>query len=465
MIQRKKSRRISPKKDKEFNVLLKVLDEDFDNYSSTIREIYSCNIFNHNELKNFKKKTHLHLVIIDVTDKENFSLFESIKRSSLNASFILLTRNPEVSEAVKAIKLGADDYIKMPFSNECFKNALFQSINKELISTKDTSLSKFLLMMNSCRLISSSLNRSNVIRIVKNYIKKELLSEKVAVYTINGLEIVRIEDYMNASEEKSVDKVIEVIKPFKQMIQMSTDYALTEYKSYKVFIFRFNFGSSEDYFCICLNPDIPRNKEEFKQRLEVLKTQIEVTGKNIKEYNGVKRLIFLDDVTGLYNTRYLKKVLDREIKASKNKNSSFAILFIDVDKFKNINDKHGHIVGTKVLNELANHLKLKVRKMDIVFRYGGDEFIVIISPSDRKTAVERAEQIRKSVEKHVFLSKEGLNIKSTVSIGVAVFFSDNMSSEKIISIADKAMYSAKKISRNQVFIKDDDCARSIATKA
>src|SRR6185312_5490368 len=117
-------------------------------------------------------------------------------------------------------------------------------------------------------------------------------------------------------------------------------------------------------------------------RLRMIRAQIEVTGKNIEQYLGVQHLAYVDDATGLYNTRYLNYILDREIAQAAATSRAFAVLFIDADKFKGVNDTHGHLVGTKLLNELGVQLKRLVRGSDTVFRYGGDEFVAVLSPCD-----------------------------------------------------------------------------------
>jgi diguanylate cyclase (GGDEF)-like protein len=184
----------------------------------------------------------------------------------------------------------------------------------------------------------------------------------------------------------------------------------------------------------------------------MLRAQIEVTGKNIDQYQGVQHLAYLDDATGLYNTRYLHYVLDREIMAAAQLSRSFAVLFIDADRFKTVNDTYGHLTGTRLLNSLGAHLKKMVRETDTVFRYGGDEFVAVLSPCDLVTAQAVAERIRASVEASVFAQSADHIIKFTVSIGVALFPDHANSKLAVIEAADHAMYAAKKTTRNSVFI-------------
>jgi diguanylate cyclase (GGDEF)-like protein len=219
-----------------------------------------------------------------------------------------------------------------------------------------------------------------------------------------------------------------------------------------LYIFRFKCAGPADFFCVLLSPDKGALTEAFEGRLKMLKAQIEVTGKNIEQYKGVQHLVYVDDATGLYNTRYLNYILDREIAHSQATHKSFAVLFIDCDKFKGINDSHGHLVGTKLLHELGEELKKYVRRTDTVFRYGGDEFVAVLAPCDLATAKVVAERIRNGVEHRSFIAEEGLNLHFTVSIGVALFPDHADSKKSIIEAADHAMYDAKRTTRNSVTI-------------
>lgn len=177
------------------------------------------------------------------------------------------------------------------------------------------------------------------------------------------------------------------------------------------------------------------------------------------------KLIYLDDVTGLYNSRYLSWVLDQEIARSETTGKSFAVLFVDVDRFKDVNDRYGHSVGSKLLKELGEHLKSYVRKGDTVFRYGGDEFVAVLSSCDLATARSVAERIRRSVEQKIFLDREEIGVQSTVSIGIALFPDHAKTKREVIDFADEAMYHVKKSTRNSVFVTEVGLGYGIERKS
>lgn len=183
--------------------------------------------------------------------------------------------------------------------------------------------------------------------------------------------------------------------------------------------------------------------------IKTLIEHAEVCLLNLQKFQEIKSQTFIDDLTGLYNSRYWKFALSKAIVRSRQKGKPFALLFIDIDHFKTINDTKGHVVGSAFLAAIARTIRNTVRRVDPVFRYGGDEFVVILQDAGTKAAAEAAERIRRSVEKRVFLVKDG-RLQATVSIGVAVYPDHTDDKETLLKLADEAMYSAKETRRNTV---------------
>ncbi len=170
---------------------------------------------------------------------------------------------------------------------------------------------------------------------------------------------------------------------------------------------------------------------------------------NLEKFEEVKQRTFIDDLTGLYNSRYLKYALTNAIVRTSQKAKHFAVLFIDVDHFKSINDKHGHLLGSAFLVAIAKAVRNCVRNIDPVFRYGGDEFVVILHDTNKEGAREIAERIRRQIERRVFVVQEQ-RIQTTVSVGVAVYPDHTMERDTLLRLADSAMYTVKRESRNAV---------------
>ncbi|HEX8887767.1 MAG TPA: GGDEF domain-containing protein [Pyrinomonadaceae bacterium] len=163
-----------------------------------------------------------------------------------------------------------------------------------------------------------------------------------------------------------------------------------------------------------------------------------------------ERLSQTDDLTKLHNARYLRQYLLSEIRRARRYGSNVAALFFDLDDFKNVNDVHGHLVGSHVLMEMAAIILSSVRDTDVVARYGGDEFVVILPESNLEQAAFVAERVRWKIERNAFTGGRGLKLELTASFGVATFPAHAQSPQQLVANADAAMYEAKAAGKNCV---------------
>lgn len=177
---------------------------------------------------------------------------------------------------------------------------------------------------------------------------------------------------------------------------------------------------------------------------ELLAVSRDITEK-VKERREIKKLSETDKLTQLYNRVKLDSTLENEFNLAKINATIFAIIMIDIDGFKQINDCFGHLAGDMVLVELAKLFKTSIRATDTVGRWGGEEFLMILPDTNGSAAVELAEKIRKQVSQKYFPEQEHM----TISMGVSVF-NDDVSVDSIIYRADQALYQAKKNGKNQV---------------
>jgi diguanylate cyclase (GGDEF)-like protein len=177
-----------------------------------------------------------------------------------------------------------------------------------------------------------------------------------------------------------------------------------------------------------------------------------LAGGNIEaEYHEeIYRLTILDGLTRIHNTRYLNEFLEREVVRSQRHERPLSFLMIDIDRFKSINDSLGHLCGDFVLRELADLIRVTVRKEDLFARYGGEEFAVVLVETDRHGATLVAERIRELVADHQFRF-ESTPVRLTVSIGVASTCGDPVvTPASLIRAADEKLYEAKRLGRNRV---------------
>ncbi len=185
--------------------------------------------------------------------------------------------------------------------------------------------------------------------------------------------------------------------------------------------------------------------------IQAASDQISLAVTNLHLQEELRDQALIDPLTGLFNRRQIDYSLDREISRAKRKNSTIAMIMIDVDHFKRFNDQHGHQVGDLVLKALGKLLKKNVRGEDIASRFGGEEFMLILPDASSENAVERAEEIKHRLQHDVCVQCEGRKIeKVTASFGVAVFPQDAVDGAGLIAAADKALYHAKALGRNRI---------------
>jgi diguanylate cyclase (GGDEF)-like protein len=171
-----------------------------------------------------------------------------------------------------------------------------------------------------------------------------------------------------------------------------------------------------------------------------------------------QELIHIDDVTGLYNQRKLYKDLASLVEKFQSEKDPFCVLFIDIDHFKKVNDNYGHLVGTKLLENVAKDVKSLLRDTDISYRYGGDEFVVILVDSDGQSGKIVGERILAKIRTQdysVDIRDNNKHINLSVSIGVAEFPTDAKNAQEVLAIADRMMYEAKESGRGLVFNTQD----------
>lgn len=171
---------------------------------------------------------------------------------------------------------------------------------------------------------------------------------------------------------------------------------------------------------------------------------------NARYVQRIHELTITDDCTSLYNARHLNFVLDAEIYRSTRYNYEFSVIFIDLDRFKQVNDTHGHLVGSKLLWMIGEIIKTNLRMIDYAFRYGGDEFVVLLPQTSKESSLVVVRRIKDLLNAKSFFEEEGLNIRLTASFGVSSFPADGHTRKEILRQADEAMYLVKNTSRNSI---------------
>lgn len=168
-------------------------------------------------------------------------------------------------------------------------------------------------------------------------------------------------------------------------------------------------------------------------------------------FEHTKELSITDELTGIFNRRYFNQRYDREIQRSKRYQHSLSVLMLDIDHFKRYNDLSGHIKGDEVLKKIATILEANIRKADILARFGGEEFVILLPEISKNQARKVANKLRRIVEDAEFENEQSLpGGQITVSLGLAVYPEDSKEAPQLIQYADKALYLAKTMGRNCV---------------
>jgi diguanylate cyclase (GGDEF)-like protein len=184
--------------------------------------------------------------------------------------------------------------------------------------------------------------------------------------------------------------------------------------------------------------------------LHILTDHAAIAIENARDVARIQQLTINDDTTGLYNVRHLYDVLGKELTRAKKQKLPLSIAFLDLDRFKLVNDAHGHLTGSELLAQTGQRLQELSRRQDLCFRYGGDEFVIVMPETDARVALELTTTLNRALMETQFRMNDGLKLKLSASVGLASFPDDGAAVHAIIGVADARMYQVKSNGRGQV---------------
>ena len=184
--------------------------------------------------------------------------------------------------------------------------------------------------------------------------------------------------------------------------------------------------------------------------LKTLADYAAIAIENARAVRRIQELSITDDCTGLYNARHLFTMIAEELHRSARYGYEFTLLFLDLDHFKRVNDQYGHIIGSKLLAEVGECLRESLRLVDAAFRYGGDEFAILLPQTSREAGLRVARRIAQVLRHRRWLPEEGIQVELRASIGVSVYPADGANPQLIVQRADDMMYAVKQAGRDNI---------------
>lgn len=388
---------------------------------------------------------------------DGMELLRMARELSPDLEVVVLTAVDKVEPAVRAIKSGAAEYLVKPVPGEVLLHAVQRALATRELLRENASLRQYVSLMEMGQRLAATLDRARLASMACSALQS--LAPGCAVVLLEGhaargtpralgcgglapehegLVKAALGSRLVASPESQTSQVLQGLPepwPHALVLPAADDEGLL---GYAALLFAAappaRLAESAGYLVRCLALAL----------------------RNLGRLAEVEDLAYLDDLTHLFNTRYLHLVLEREVKSALQTRTPFSLLFLDLDHFKAVNDTHGHLVGSRLLVEMGRVLKGCVRDKDVVARYGGDEYVVLLRGTDTTGALKVAERIRRTVEAHHFISQEGPGVAMTTCIGVATFPEHARDKDSLLQLADMAMYRGKRGRRNAVYLASYD---------
>jgi diguanylate cyclase (GGDEF)-like protein len=407
-----------------------------------------------------------HLVVTDLImpDLSGLDILAKVKQIDSSIEVILVTGHANIETAIFALKNGARDYLVKPINHDEFRHTVARCIEQWRLINENQELKGLINLFQSTQVIGSCLELERLYALVVDALSRELgHARAIGIFPdLNGNLILREERGFSVVDaeilgKQFIDQHISTRADAGTIIRLeqfvTSGLAMVSFQPPLREALLLHLRSKQSFNGAVIlfdEPEKPFASELNYNNLNYILDQASLAFDNASRYTNASNLLYVDDLTGLFNYRYLDMALEREVKRAERYGACLSVIFLDLDNFKNVNDVHGHLVGSRVLREVGTLLNKSVREVDVVIRYGGDEYTIILVETGPPGAAIVAERIRQSLEEHRFLADEPMDIRLTASLGYACFPEDTSTRQELLDLADKAMYSGKASGKNVV---------------
>ncbi len=375
------------------------------------------------------------------------------KAQSNPPDVILVTGHASTESAIQALKNGARDYLTKPFDPDELLHLLHTCVEQRRLLNENYLLKTQIQLFQRGQILASLIDLDRLL--------PQSINSLLQLFG-DGRGIAFIFDKKGRPVLKSIfgleeDQAQAMARYFSNISEGETGFYFTDKKAWSaedgwpetvetIGILPLTCQGSTKGGLVLFNPAAGAFPEDpYSEHLAFLADQINLGFENAFRFTDARELMYTDDLSGLFNHRYLHLAIEKEISRSSRYGLKFSLVFLDLDYFKNINDTHGHLAGSKALSEVAQILMGSVREVDSMFRYGGDEFTALLVETDLEGARIVAERMRSAIEQATFLKDEGINAKVTTTIGFATYPDHADNKFSLIDMADQAMFHGKKI--------------------
>jgi len=399
---------------------------------------------------------------LEMEGLSGLELLERLRRLYPATAFILLTAHASVESAVRALRMGAADYLRKPIEPEELVLLVERVLAAQRLLRENDRLRGALETVDACRSLLHCVDPGEVYAAALDLLLSSL-SRRRGLVLFERVEIPGADGFVfrgfDESEANALRRILvkhrgggevapAVIREYRAA-PFDAELRAAGLPGGVALAVPLRGEDAERGVAWIFGDDDPFGATAI-ERAERVSDAAAIALANAERYARAKERAFVDDVTEVYNARYLLQQAENEIQRAQRYDKPLSVLFLDLDRFKLVNDRHGHLVGSNVLRRLSEVLKDCVRQIDTLARYGGDEFTILLVDTDHRTGLMIAERIRRLVADTLFEGENGEPIRLTISIGVASYPDHGRQRDGLLDLADKAMYRAKSLGRDCV---------------